>query len=558
MLKLSRYGGFEHRYNYHRNKLEATTGVTLEMQTHRTTVSGVPIQSLYTAADLEGFDADRDLGRPGEFPFTRGIHESMYRGRPWTMRQFAGFGRPSDTNERFRFLLEQGQTGLSTAFDLPTLMGLDSDDPRSSGEVGRLGVAVDTIDDMLALFDGIDLEQASVSMTINAPAIIVMAFYVASARQRGLAWSKLRGTIQNDILKEFHAQNEIVFPPEPSVRLVVDLIDFCTQHVPQWNTVSISGYHIREAGSTAAQELAFTLADGRHYVERCLERGLDVDAFSPRLSFFFNAHNDLFEEVAKYRAARSLWAELMRDEYGAKLEASWKLRFHAQTAGCSLQAVQPEVNLVRVAYQALAAVLGGCQSLHTNSMDETLALPSEHAVTLALRTQQVLAHETGVTNTVDPIGGSYFVENLSRRMKNTARDCFAEIAGQGGMIAAIENGHFRRKIADAAYAYQRAIDSEEKLLVGVNAFQQSDEQPISVMHVDASTESAQVASLRDIKCRRSADDVARSLDEIRLAADAGENVFQALIEAADRRVTVQECMDALADVFGRFRPTDGW
>ena len=361
--------------------------------------------------DGEGIAAD--LGYPGQYPFIRGVHATMYRSRLWTMRQFAGFGTPRQTNERFKFLLEKGQTGLSTAFDLPTLMGLDSDHPRSSGEVGRLGVAVDTLDDMLALFDGIDLEKISVSMTINAPAIVIMAFYLAAARERGFDWGKLRGTIQNDILKEFHAQNEFVFPPEPSVRLVCDVIEFCSRQVPQWNPVSISGYHIREAGSTAAQELAFTLADGFHYVERCLARGMAVDDFAPRLSFFFNAHNDLFEEVAKYRAARVLWAEAMRNRYGATSESSWKLRFHAQTAGCSLQDKQPELNLIRVAYQALAAVLGGCQSLHTNSMDETLALPSEHAVTLALRTQQILAHETGVTNTVDPLGGGYFIEALT-------------------------------------------------------------------------------------------------------------------------------------------------
>ena len=361
-----------------------------------------------------------DPGYPGQYPFTRGVHATMYRGRLWTMRQFAGFGTPRQTNERFKFLLEKGQTGLSTAFDLPTLMGLDSDNPRSSGEVGRLGVAVDTLDDMLVLFDGINLEKISVSMTINAPAIVIMAFYLAAAQERGFDWRRLRGTIQNDILKEFHAQNEFVFPPEPSVRLVCDVIEFCARHVPQWNPVSISGYHIREAGSTAAQELAFTLADGFHYVEQCLARGMAVDDFAPRLSFFFNSHNDLFEEVAKYRAARVLWAEAMRNRYGATDEASWKLRFHAQTAGCSLQDKQPELNLIRVAYQALAAVLGGCQSLHTNSMDETLALPSEHAVTLALRTQQVLAYETGVTNTVDPLGGSYFVEALTRAMQHDA------------------------------------------------------------------------------------------------------------------------------------------
>ncbi len=399
-----------------------------------TTVSSVPIAPLYTPADLGDFKPETDLGYPGQYPFTRGVHASMYRSRLWTMRQFAGFGTARQTNERFRFLLAKGQTGLSTAFDLPTLMGLDSDDPRSLGEVGRLGVAVDTLDDVAQLFDGIDLAKVSVSMTINAPAIVVMAYYLANAHNQGVDWGHLRGTLQNDILKEFHAQNEIVFPPEPSVRLVADVIEFCTAHVPQWNTVSISGYHIREAGSTAVQELAFTLADGFHYIDTCLARGLDIDAFAPRLSFFFNAHNDIFEEVAKYRAARVLWADALRHKYGARNEASWKLRFHAQTAGCSLQDKQPEVNLMRVAYQALAAVLGGCQSLHTNSMDETLALPSEHAATLALRTQQVLAYETGVTNTVDPLGGSYFVESFTRQLMDQARAYFDRIDHAGGMI----------------------------------------------------------------------------------------------------------------------------
>ncbi len=524
----------------------------------RTTLSGASIKPLYTPADLPSFSPEAELGQPGQFPYTRGIHASMYRGRLWTMRQFAGFGRPRDTNARFRFLLDQGQTGLSTAFDLPTLMGLDSDDPRCCGEVGRLGVAVDTVDDMLALFDGIDLHQVSVSMTINAPAIVVMAFYLSAARQRGWDWKALRGTIQNDILKEFHAQNEFVFPPEPSVRLVVDLIEFCTPHVPLWNTVSISGYHIREAGSTAAQELAFTLADGHHYVRQCLARDLHVDAFAPRLSFFFNAHNDLFEEVAKYRAARALWAATMRDEFGAKTEAAWKLRFHAQTAGCALQAVQPEVNLVRVGYQALAAALGGCQSLHTNSMDETLALPSEHAVTLALRTQQVLAHETGVTNTVDPLGGSYFIESFTRQLKQDARAYFTEIADQGGMIAAVENGYFRRKISDAAFAYQLAIDAQEKLIVGVNAFQQANEEPISVMPFDESTEDDQLASLRTVKEQRSGDEVRRTLTQLKQTAETGNNVFAALLQASDARATVQECMDAMAEVYGRFRPAAAW
>ncbi len=530
----------------------------MHRQSSSTTGGRGHVQGLYTEADLAGFDQDRELGQPGQFPFTRGIHESMYRDRLWTMRQFAGFGRPADTNRRFRYLLEQGQTGLSTAFDLPTLMGLDSDDPRSQGEVGRLGVAVDTIDDMLALFDQIDLGRVSVSMTINAPAIVIMSFYLAAARARGLAWRDLLGTIQNDILKEFHAQNEIVFPPVPSVRLVVDLIEFCTAHVPKWNTVSISGYHIREAGSTAAQELAFTLADGRHYVEQCLERGLRIDDFAPRLSFFFNAHNDLFEEVAKYRAARSLWAEFMRDRYGAKSAASCKLRFHAQTAGCTLQAKQPQVNLVRVAYQALAAVLGGCQSLHTNSMDECLALPSEQAATLALRTQQVLAYETGVTNTVDPLGGSYFIESFTQRMKHAAHDYFRAIDEQGGMIASIEKGYFRREIADAAFAQQRAIDTREKLIVGINAFQQSDDDSIPIMEVNATMEAAQIESLRNTKNCRSSDHASRALDGLRKAAEAGRNIMPALIEAAEYRTTVQECMRALADVLGRFRSAASW
>jgi len=521
-----------------------------------TTISGVPVQPLYSPVDLAGFDPEAELGRPGGFPFTRGIHGNMYRGRPWTMRQFAGFGTAEQTNQRFKFLLQQGQTGLSTAFDLPTLMGLDSDDPRSLGEVGRLGVALDTVEDMHALFAGIDIGQVSVSMTINAPAAVLMAFYIANARARGIDWRSLRGTIQNDILKEFHAQNEFVYPPEPSVRLVIDLIEFCTQHVPQWNTVSISGYHIREAGSTAVQELAFTLADGRHYVEQCLDRGLKVDEFAPRLSYFFNAHNDLFEEVAKYRAARRLWAELMRDEYGATNAASWKLRFHAQTAGCSLQETQPELNLIRVAYQAMAAVFGGCQSLHTNSMDETLALPSEHAVTLALRTQQVLAHETGVVNTVDPLGGSYFVETLTRQMRQQALEYFQRIDECGGMIAATEQGFFRREIAEAAYAYQQAVDKQEQIIVGVNRYQAQDERPMELLAIDDAVEERQLTSLRRVREARSGADVRRALDALRSAAESKANVFPALLDATDARASVGEIMAALADVFGRYTPRD--
>ena len=517
-----------------------------------TTVSGRPIEPLYTPDDLNSFDDGTDLGYPGQYPFTRGVHATMYRGRLWTMRQFAGFGTPQQTNERFKFLLEKGQTGLSTAFDLPTLMGLDSDNPRSLGEVGRLGVAMDTLDDMLVLFDGINLEKISVSMTINAPAIVVMAFYLAAAQERGFDFQKLRGTLQNDILKEFHAQNEFVFPPEPSVRLVCDVIEFCARHVPQWNPVSISGYHIREAGSTAAQELAFTLADGFHYVDQCLARGMAVDDFAPRLSFFFNAHNDLFEEVAKYRAARVLWADALRNRYGATSEASWKLRCHAQTAGCSLQDKQPEVNLIRVAYQALAAVLGGCQSLHTNSMDETLALPSEHAVTLALRTQQVLAYETGVTNTVDPLGGSYFVESLTRTIEHDALAIFDRIEAAGGMIAAIEAGFFRREIADAAFAYQRDVDAKQKLIVGLNAFVEPDQKPMEVLTVDGRVEHDQIAALRGTRGRREAGEVRRCLGELDRAAATNRNLMGPLLEAAHARASVGEIMNALADVFGRY------
>ncbi|HEX5270820.1 MAG TPA: methylmalonyl-CoA mutase family protein [Gemmataceae bacterium] len=523
-----------------------------------TTVSSVPVEPLYTADSLDGFDPDADLGFPGQYPFARGVHATMYRSRLWTMRQFAGFGTARQTNERFKFLLEKGQTGLSTAFDLPTLMGLDADDPRALGEVGRLGVAVSTLDDVNELFAGIDVGAVSVSMTINAPALVVMAFYLASAQDRGIDWKKLRGTIQNDILKEFHAQNEFVFPPEPHVRLVCDLIEFCARQVPQWNTVSVSGYHIREAGSTAQQELAFTLADGFHYVDQCLARGMAVDDFAPRLSFFFNAHNDVFEEIAKYRAARVLWAEAMRHRYGAKKETSWKLRFHAQTAGCSLQDKQPQVNLMRVAYQALAAVLGGCQSLHTNSMDETLALPSEHAVTLALRTQQVLAYETGVTNTVDPLGGSYFVEALTRQMRADARAYFERIEQQGGMIAAIEKGFFRREIADAAFVYQQEVDARKKLIVGVNAFVESDEKPIETLIVDDSVEKEQVARLKGIKARRDGAAVRRCLDDVKCVAATRENLLPALLEAARARCTVGEIMAALADVFGRYDGAAKW
>jgi methylmalonyl-CoA mutase N-terminal domain/subunit len=522
------------------------------------TTSGLPRAPLYTPDDLKGFDYATELGNSGEFPYTRGIHASMYSGRLWTMRQFAGFGTPRQTNERFRFLLEKGQTGLSTAFDLPTLMGIDSDEPRSAGEVGRLGVAVDSIEDIRQLYDGIDLEQVSVSMTINAPAIVVMAFFLANARDRGFDWKRLRGTLQNDTLKEFHAQNEFVFPPEPSVRLVIDVIEFCAREVPLWNPVSISGYHIREAGSTAAQELAFTLADGFHYADQCLRRGLAVDDFAPRLSFFFNAHNDLFEEVAKYRAARALWADVMRNRYQANSAASCKLRFHAQTAGCTLQAQQPELNLIRVAYQALAAVLGGCQSLHTNSMDETLALPSEHAVTLALRTQQVLAHETGVTSSVDPLGGAYYVEALRRRLESEARAYFERIDQLGGILKAIEAGFFRREIAEASYVQEREVEAKRRIVVGVNAFQEPAQAPLALHKLAGTVEADQVAALRSMKQRRNHEAVRRALDEVKRTAHDERNLLPPLLDAAWARATVGEVMNTLADVFGRYDGAAKW
>lgn len=520
-----------------------------ERSSQFTTQSGREIQPVYAAGDLTE-EVDQ---YPALYPFTRGIHPHMYRGRLWTMRQFAGFGTAAQTNERFHFLLKQGQTGLSTAFDLPTLMGLDSDDSRALGEVGRLGVAVDTVDDMRRLFQGIDLGKVSVSMTINAPAAIILAYFLVVAEEQGVPWTKLQGTLQNDILKEYHAQNEYVFPPEPSVGLVIDTIEFCTRNVPNWNPVSVSGYHIREAGATAAQELAFTLADGFHYVEQGIARGLDVDDFAPRLSFFFNAHNDLFEEVAKYRAARRIWAKHLRERYGARHERSLKLRFHAQTAGVSLQAQQPQVNLIRVAYQALAAVLGGCQSLHTNSLDETLALPSEHAATLALRTQQVLAHETGVADVADPLGGSYLVENWTSAIEAEAERYFEQIAAQRGMIGAIQSGFFRREIAESAYRQQQEIEQKRKIIVGVTAYTQEEEQTIDTLQIDHSVEVAQKAQLQQVKSRRDPKLLEARLEEIRAAARHGQNLMPALIAGARASATVNEMMRALEDVFGRYR-----
>jgi len=443
-----------------------------------TSVSGEDVQALYSPDDIENIDFLNDIGFPGEYPFTRGIHPNGYRGKIWTMRLFAGFGSPEDTNERFKYLLRNGQTGLSVAFDLPTLMGVDADDDLSRGEVGICGVAISSLKDMETLFDGIPLDQVSTSMTINSPAAMIFAFYLAVAKKQGVGFDKLRGTLQNDILKEYIAQKEYIYPPEPSMRIITDMIEYCTNEVPQWNPVSVSGYHIREAGSTAAQELAYTLADGFAYIEACIERGMDVDDFAPRISFFFNSHLDFFEEIAKFRAARRIYARRMKEKYGAKNPRSWWLRFHTQTAGCTLTAQQPENNIVRTALQALAGVLGGTQSLHTNSMDETLALPSEKAAKIALRTQQLIAYETGVINTVDPLGGSYYVEALTNKMEEQANKIFDEIDSLGGVIPAIDAGYFQKEIADAAYRYQRELEKKEKFMVGVNEFVEENEKKI--------------------------------------------------------------------------------
>jgi len=536
-----------------REAWKAALAAAAERDISLTTISGAPVEPLYLP-DVPSEEYERKLGYPGQYPFTRGVHANLYRGRLWTMRQFAGFGTAEETNARFRFLLDKGQTGLSTAFDLPTLMGLDSDHPTARGEVGRLGVAVDTLDDFVRLYAGIDLGAVSVSMTINAPAAVIISYYLATARQQGVPWSRLRGTLQNDILKEYHAQNEFVFPPRESVRLVTDTIEFCAREVPQFNPISISGYHIREAGSTAAEELAFTLADGFHYVEQAAARGLAVDEFAPRLSFFFNAHSDLFEEITKFRAARRIWARHLRERYGARDPRSWALRFHAQTSGASLQAQQPEVNVVRVAYQALAAVLGGCQSLHTNSRDETLSLPTEEAVTIALRTQQVLAFETGIVNSVDPLGGSYQVEAMTDRIEAEAEAIFAEIARAGGVIRAIESGYFRRRIADSAFRYQSEVDAARRLVVGVNAFVESDDNLMPTHEVDAEVERRQLANLAQVKAERSPAAAQEALDRVRRTAAGSENIMPALLHAAEQRVSLGEVVAALADVFGRYRP----
>jgi methylmalonyl-CoA mutase, N-terminal domain len=517
-----------------------------------TTVSSYPIRRLYTGADVADGNAERDLGAPGRPPYTRGIHPAMYRERLWTMRQFAGFGSAQDTNRRFRYLLSQGQTGLSVAFDLPTLMGYDSDHPLSEGEVGKCGVAISSLADMEALFDQIPLADVTTSMTINSPAAPVWAMYLAVAEKQGADWRAVSGTLQNDILKEYIAQKEYIYPPGPSLRIVTDTIEFGAKHTPKFNPISISGYHIREAGSTAIQELAFTLRDGMEYVENCLQRGLAVDDFAPRLSFFFNAHNDFFEEIAKYRAARRLWQSVMRERFGAKNPRSWALRFHSQTAGCSLTAQQPYNNVVRTAVQALAAVMGGTQSLHTNSLDEAWALPTESAATLALRTQQVIAYESGVTNTADPFGGSYFVETLTNEVERGARDYISKIDALGGMVAAIERGFPQREIADAAYRYQQAVDRQEKIIVGVNDYV-VEEKPIETLHIDDSVARHQAEGLRKLRAERSNDEVERRLSSLRHAAGGDENLMPHLFQAVKAYATLGEICEALRQPFGVYQ-----
>ncbi|MQF68870.1 methylmalonyl-CoA mutase [SAR202 cluster bacterium AD-804-J14_MRT_500m] len=520
------------------------------------TPSGIEIDRVYEQAYSDGNEQSRDVGLPGEFPFVRGVHATGYRGRLWTMRMFAGYGTAEETNARFKYLLDQGQTGLSVAFDMPTLYGYDTDDKAAAGEFGRCGTAVSSLADMEALFDGIPLDQITTSMTINSPAAIIWAMYIALAQKRGLPLETLGGTIQNDILKEYSAQNEYIFPPGPSMRLVTDTVEFASGQLPKWNPISISGYHIREAGSTAVQELAFTLADGFEYVDWCLDRGLSIDSFAPRLSFFFNVHNDFFEEIAKFRAARKLWAEAMRDKYGAKNPRSWWMRFHAQTAGFTLTAQQPENNITRVALQAMAAVLGGCQSLHTNSMDEAWALPSEKAALIALRTQQVIAEEMGVTGTVDPLGGSFYLETLTRQVADGAQVYFDRIEDIGGVIPAIESGFLQREIAESAYVYQQEMDRHDRVMVGVNAYESLGEQlEIPLLKVDMEGEHRQISRLNDVRRTRDNRQVKSRLRDLETAARGTDNLMPYILDAVQSYATLGEMMGVFREVFGEYKPT---
>jgi methylmalonyl-CoA mutase N-terminal domain/subunit len=521
------------------NTLQKTLDKIPERRKTFTTQSNVPIERLYTPLDVKDLDYTQDLGNPGEYPYTRGIHATGYRGKLWTMRMFAGFGTAEETNERFKYLIKQGNTGLSVAFDLPTLMGYDTDAPQALGEFGKCGVAISSLKDMEILFDGIRLSDVSTSMTINSPAAIIWAFYIAAAEKQGVDMAKLRGTLQNDILKEFIAQKEFIFPPEPSMRLVTDTVEFATQHMPLWNSISVSGYHIREAGSTAIQELAFTLADGLEYVRWALARGLDIDEFAPRISFFFNCHNDFFEEIAKMRAARRIWAREMRETFGAKDPRSWLMRFHTQTAGVSLTAQQPEINIVRVAVQALAAVLGGTQSLHTNSLDEALALPSEHAVTIALRTQQIIAEESGVTNVLDPLGGSYFIEKLTNDTEAAVYDYFRKIDAIGGVLPAIEHGFFQQEIGDASYQHQLDFDINSRVMVGVNDYVDETETiRVPILEMDPEGYQRQVSRLNQVRAERDTDAVESALNALQQAIENNENVMSYLIDAAKAYATL--------------------
>lgn len=541
------------KHSGNRKNWEELISKCVPLQKKFSTVSDLEIPPLVSYEDLEIFDASKELGYPGLYPFTRGIHPDMYRGRIWTMRQFAGFGTAEDTNRRFKYLLENGQTGLSVAFDMPTIMGRDSDDPRSRGEVGVCGVAIDSLADMEVLFKGIPLDKVTTSMTINAPASILLAMYIATAEKQGVSSDKIGGTIQNDILKEYIAQKSWIFPPKPSMRIITDIIAYCTKHVPRWNTISISGYHIREAGSTAAQELGFTLADGIAYVQACVEAGLKVDDFAGRLSFFFNAHNDLFEEVAKYRAARRMWAKIMKERFGAQNPRSMMLRFHTQTAGCSLTAQQPEINIVRVAIQALAAVLGGTQSLHTNSLDETHALPTEKSVTIALRTQQIIAEESGVANTIDPLGGSYFVEYLTNKLEEEASEYIRKIDEMGGMIKAIEAGYPQKEIQQAAYHYQIQIEKGEKTVVGVNKYITEEPPEIERLKIDEEVERKQVQRVKDLKARRDNKRVKACLERIGIAAREGDNLMPHILEAVRSYATLGEIIGVMREEFGEYQ-----
>ena len=540
------------KQRWERDVLEPALEKAPERDVPFTTISGRPIERLYTPDDIASLDYGRDLNDPGAFPYTRGIHPTGYRGKMWTMRQFAGFGTPEETNERYKTLLEAGGTGLSVAFDLPTLMGRDPDHELSLGEVGKCGVSITSLADMERLFDGISLAGITTSMTINSPAPMIFAMYLAVAEKQGADWSKLSGTLQNDILKEFIAQKEYIYPPRESMRLITDIFAFCAKEVPKWNTISVSGYHIREAGSTSLQELAFTLRDGIEYVQYGADAGLDVDAFAPQISFFFNSHSDFFEEVAKFRAARKIWAHVMRERFNAKQERSWKLRFHTQTAGVSLTAQQPYNNVVRTALQALAAVMGGTQSLHTNSLDEPLALPTAEAATLALRTQQIIAHESGLTNLVDPLGGSYFVETLTRQMEDESLAYFDAIDRMGGMVAAIERGFPQREIADSSYRFQQAVERRDKVMVGVNEFVQEDEPPLETLYIDERAAETQRARLETVKASRNGDEVCRALDRLRETARTAGNLMPPILDAVRAYATIGEMCDRLREVWGEW------